>query len=124
MIPDRMKISKKSSEIVTSLKGKLGMNPNILCRIALALSIENDDKKIPATENSSGLEFTKSTLFGDTSLIFEMILLKQYGEIEKNGLVNVINQHIESGLKKINSHKSFRSFIEDKQIQKALNAKK
>jgi DNA sulfur modification protein DndE len=66
----RMRISNDATFKLRSLKQRTGLTPNLLCRVGLCFSLENDlqNDLIPLDEN--GQEFNRQTLLGENDLFF------------------------------------------------------
>jgi len=64
----RIRLSKDGTSKLHKLKNKTGITPNISCRIALCMSLE--EKNIPSLElyySEEGQEINKHTFLGDIS---------------------------------------------------------
>jgi len=77
-LPNRIKLSKKSTNKLQLIKNQTGVTPNISSRIAIMLAINsNDDIAVAGVEAADGQELNKDILFGDYIDIYE-ILIRQY----------------------------------------------
>ena len=45
MLPNRIRISKKATDLLARMKGNTGLTPNILARLAIAHSLETGSLK-------------------------------------------------------------------------------
>ena len=98
----RLKISRSATGIFTQrFNGiKMTLTPNIILRNALMYSINNGDKYDDQKIDTGGTEFQISTLFGEKSKLFFLLLNEYYKKRLKDAdLKNIISFHIEKGLK-------------------------
>lgn len=72
---NRIRISKLASFHLAALKGRTGLTPNILSRIAICVSFAEPGLPRPP-EDEDGQEFNRYTLTGEWDLLF-MALLKE-----------------------------------------------
>jgi DNA sulfur modification protein DndE len=112
----KINISTKSDEILSSIKSKYKLRPNILCRYAILLSLRIED--IPEICNdNSGREFNRVTLTGDDDLIIrELIKLNNGNFISDDEYMDIyLKAHLERGLnmlsKNIAQTKSFDNYL-------------
>jgi DNA sulfur modification protein DndE len=106
MLPNRLHISHRASEQLKFLKSKTGVTPNILCRMALALSIEEKHKANPDITDLTGSEFNIVTLLGDSAPLFEALLKQKYGNIQVKDAELIMAAHIDHGLDKLKRAKN------------------
>lgn len=106
---NKLKISEEASKQLKFLSHKLDLRRNIICRIAVAESL-NNKKSIKSFEpkDSQGLEFNRYTLTGDQDLIFKSLIIQHEGnKINEDEFFSVyFRKHIERGL--INLHKQYQ----------------
>lgn len=77
-IPNRITLSKTSTNKLQSLKKYTGITPNIMSRIAIMLAINsNHDIKNTSMRGAKGQVLEKDTLFGEQIDIYE-IVIRQY----------------------------------------------
>ena len=79
----RIKLSQDTTQKLRSFKSRTGLTPNIVCRIALGLSL--NDKNPPSLElydDDTGQEINRYTFLGEHELIL-LSLLKQWCHINK-----------------------------------------
>lgn len=94
MLPERIKLSQRTTDKLRYLKSQIGVAPNILARFSIMLAIkEGGNLKNTGTLDTEGLELNKSTLFGEHASVYEA-LIKQY--IHDNSLEIAIPQVISS----------------------------
>lgn len=77
MSATKLKLSKNAQRQLDFLSTRLGLRPNIVCRLALGRSLsvpESVKDYIP--EDSAGIEFNRHTLTGDFDEIFQMLIFQ------------------------------------------------
>lgn len=90
-LPARIHLSKKVTDKFRMIKANTGVSPNILCRIAISLSLESETSIVNAgVTDNDGQELNRDVLFGDLSQVYEG-LIKQF----------VFNNNIESELRDV-----------------------
>lgn len=113
---DRLRLDSDSTEKLDSLSNNLGLRRNAICRIAISMSLIDDEYKIDYYDDASGTEFNKSTIMGNDEFVFlAMIALKENEEIEYEDSFNtIVRHHIIRGIhildalyKKLNSPTEF-----------------
>jgi DNA sulfur modification protein DndE len=81
MIATRIRLAPALMQKLSRLKGRTGLTPNILCRIALLYSLRDNlplPNMAPETdETASGVEMNRVTLFGEWEDVYEA-LVKQW----------------------------------------------
>lgn len=111
MLPKRMRISKGASDTLKTLKGRTGVTPNIACRMALLMSLEDGAHGGTRECDQSGNEFNAPTLFGEHGLLFECLLREVHGELDNKQCAAVISSHIETGLDQLRKSKSLLDLV-------------
>lgn len=97
---NRVRISEEATSRLSILKGRTGLTPNILCRIAFCLSLK--EPEIPRIDkDSAGQEFNRYTLTGEWDTFYIALLkLRMINDglnPEKDLLLN-FKEHIERGV--------------------------
>jgi DNA sulfur modification protein DndE len=109
MLPKRLRISKMSTD---TLKNRTGLTPNIVCRIALILSLEEGATRGRKKVDQSGSEFNAPTLFGEFGTLFESLLVQAHGSLNAKQMNDVIASHIEDGLSQLRKSKNLLDLVE------------
>ena len=112
MLPKRMKISKASADTLKLIKGRTGVTPNLVCRMALVLSLEDGPRGGSKQCDLNGNEFNGPTLFGEHGLLFECLIREVHGALDSKQCAAVIASHIEAGLDRLRKAKSLLELIE------------
>jgi DNA sulfur modification protein DndE len=71
---NKLKISTDATSKLRYLRQKTGLTPNLLCRAALMLSLEEGPIGAGSAPDEAGLEFNAYTLTGDYSALFSALL--------------------------------------------------
>lgn len=112
MLPKRLKISQSATDILKMLKGRTGLTPNIVCRIALIVSLEDGTKGGLKEVDQSGSEFNAPTLFGEFEPLFDCMLREVHGVLDNKAASMVIASHIEDGIDRLRKSKNLLELIE------------
>jgi DNA sulfur modification protein DndE len=91
----------KTTSYFPSLKGRTGLTPNILCRMAICLSIA--DPAIPNTklDDEKGQEFSRYTLLGEWDAFFMALLRERLihdGLDPEKDLLTQFKAHVNRGI--------------------------
>jgi DNA sulfur modification protein DndE len=111
MLPNRFRISKQAGEALKILKSRTKVTPNLLCRIALAISLENGADGGKRNTDLDGNEFNLATLFGETAQAYECLLRHLHGQIDGRALNLAIASHIDSGLERLKKSRSLLDLL-------------
>lgn len=97
----RLRTSKKAEETLKNLQGLVHLQPNILIRLAVAMSLNDNE---PVDENkykdSTGLEFNRATLTGDYDSVFKALITTHAGRHleDEEYFPKLFKAHLERGL--------------------------
>lgn len=106
MLPNRVRISKRATDLLKQIKAKTGVTPNILCRIALTLSLEENHKANPDGTDLNGSEFNLPTLLGDSDSLYEALIRETHGNLGPKEALLILAAHIDNGVDKLKRVKS------------------
>jgi DNA sulfur modification protein DndE len=112
MLPKRLRISQPATETLKILKARTGLTPNIVCRVALLISLEAGAKGGKRRPDQGGSEFNAPTLFGEHGNVFDALILQVHGYLNQKDLVDTIVSHIDDGLALLKKSKNLLEFIE------------
>lgn len=70
----KVRISKDATHRLKMLKGRTGLTPNLLCRMAFCHSIEDPRVPNPESYDAEGQEFNRYTLTGEYDAMFAALL--------------------------------------------------
>lgn len=112
MLPKRLKISKSATDTLKMLKGRTGVTPNLICRIALLLSLEDGPKGGTRSISEFGSELNMPTLFGEFAFLFEALIREVHGPLDVKQCSAVIVSHIDSGLERLRKSKNVLELLQ------------
>lgn len=107
---NKLHTSKRTLEIFNSLGQSLGLQPFILAKIAIALSVRKGEL-LPddyLTDND-GLELSRQTIFGDHDLLFKTVIVNQQGKMtgEDDYFPMIVKAHLDRGAKLLDDEKRY-----------------
>lgn len=113
MLPNRIKLSKNSTDKFRYLKMSTGLTPNILARIAIMLALKDGSSIFNPSPDTDGQELNKSVLFGDHEHVYEA-MIKQFihDTNEIRPISHVISSLIEIGVHKMGHIKDLNALCE------------
>lgn len=100
----KLKISDDATSKLRSLRNRTQLTPNLLCRMALAISLEMGALRLDeiGAANDNGQEFNAYTLFGaDQAIFITMLRLVEYGGSAESSAADAILRicgHIDRGV--------------------------
>ena|SRR5690625_4271446 len=100
MINFRLKTTNVTAEGLRELHNSTGVTPNVLSRIAIALSLRVSSQPEFVQGESKGIEFNRHTLTGDLDILYKSIIKQHLGEdiSEKEYFPNLFNSHLTRGV--------------------------
>ncbi len=107
---NKLHTSVQTQEIFTSLSQSLGLQPFILSKLAIALSVRKgkileEDYK---TDND-GLELSRQTIFGDHDLLFKSLIINREDRAinEEEYFPGIVKAHLDRGAKLLEDEKRY-----------------
>ena len=107
---NKLHTSVQTQEIFTSLSQSLGLQPFILSKLAIALSVRKgkileEDYK---TDND-GLELSRQTIFGDHDLLFKSLIINREDRAinEEEYFTGIVKAHLDRGAKLLEDEKRY-----------------
>jgi DNA sulfur modification protein DndE len=73
----RIKLPKQTTNRLINLKGKTGINPNVLIRYAVLLSLKDKSEPIYEDQVCDGMELHRSVLLGELDQILTALTLQR-----------------------------------------------
>ena len=112
----KINVSSNAEKILSNIKSKYAIRPNIICRYAILLSLRKEDEPTVCSDNS-GREFNRVTLTGDDDLIIRELVKMHYNEfLSDDEYIDVfLKAHLERGLTMLSNNiaqaKSFDNYL-------------
>lgn len=107
---NKLHTSKQTQEIFVSLGQALGLQPFILSKIAIALSIRKGNLETSdySTDND-GLELSRQTIFGDHDTIFKALIIncQSKAATEDEYFPDMVKAHLDRGAKLLDDEKRY-----------------
>ena len=107
---NKLHTSVQTQEIFTSLSQSLGLQPFILSKLAIALSVRKgkvleEDYK---TDND-GLELSRQTIFGDHDLLFKSLIINRENRAinEEEYFPAIVKAHLDRGARLLEDEKRY-----------------
>lgn len=107
---NKLHTSKLTQEIFTSVGQSLGLQPYILSKIAIALSIKNGKLEQSDMEtDNEGLELSRQTIFGDHDLIFKALIIncQNTAVCDDKFFPDMVKAHLDRGAKLLENEKRY-----------------
>ncbi|KAB7707123.1 DUF1832 domain-containing protein [Bacillus aerolatus] len=95
----RLKTNTKTAEILKSLQSTTNLTPNILSRLAISLSLRDQNMPNSVQSDNGGLEFNRNTLTGDQDYFYK-VLIRQHANRsveEEDYFPGLFNAHLARG---------------------------
>ncbi|WP_051261068.1 DndE family protein [Desulfovibrio inopinatus] len=73
----RIRLPKQTTNRLISLKGKTSLNPNVLIRYAILLSLKDKSDPIYEEQICDGMEFHRSVLLGELDQIITALIIQR-----------------------------------------------
>ena len=107
---NKLHTSLKTQEIFSSLGQSLSLQPFILSKLAIALSIRQGALSPSDFEtDNNGLELSRQVIFGDHDLLFRSLILKNEGRAvrEEDYFPDLVKAHLDRGAKLLENEKRY-----------------
>jgi len=105
MSGSKVNLSKKTSENLDYLSLRLGLRPNVICRLALGKSLSvNLTVKDYLINDSAGREFNRTTLTGQNDDLFKALVIQHEYELSHQRIKEseyfslYFKRHVERGI--------------------------
>lgn len=93
---NKLKVSADATSRLRALRQRTGLTPNLLCRIAIMLSLE-EGRAPPPAPDENGQEFNAYTLTGDYHGLITAML--RFVEEDEGGIAPLSNEDLVSRLR-------------------------
>ena len=107
---NKLHTSIKTQEIFSSLGQSLSLQPFILSKLAIALSIRKGALAPSDFEtDNNGLELSRQVIFGDHDLLFRSLIVKNEGRAirEDDYFPDLVKAHLDRGAKLLEDEKRY-----------------
>lgn len=107
---NKLHTSLKTQEIFSSLGQSLSLQPFILSKLAIALSIRKGALAPSDFEtDNNGLELSRQVIFGDHDLLFRSLIVKNEGRAirEDDYFPDLVKAHLDRGAKLLEDEKRY-----------------
>ena len=107
---NKLHTSSKTQEIFSSLGQSLNLQPFILSKLAIALSIKKGSLMSSDFEtDNNGLELSRQVIFGDHDLLFRCLIAKNEGRVvrEDDYFPYLVKAHLDRGAKLLENEKRY-----------------
>lgn len=107
---NKLHTSVQTQEIFFALGQSLGLQPYILSKLAIALSIRQGKlKKADYETDNNGLELSRQTIFGDHDLISKTLIIncENKAMCEEDYFPDAVKAHLDRGAKLLEDEKRY-----------------
>lgn len=107
---NKLRTSSQTQERFSSLLQSLGLQPFILSKLAIALSIRKGRlNEEDFNTNNDGLELSRQTIFGDHDLLFKSLIVNNEGRAisEEEYFPRFVKAHLDRGSKLLFDEKRY-----------------
>lgn len=107
---NKLHTSLKTQEIFTALGQSLSLQPYILSKLAIALSIRKGTLAPQDFEtDNNGFEISRQVIFGDHDLLFRCLIVKLEGKVvrEDDYFPDLVKAHLDRGAKLLENEKRY-----------------
>lgn len=107
---NKLHTSIQTQEIFNSLSQSLGLQPFILSKLAIALSIRKGKILVEDfNTDNDGLELSRQTIFGDHDLLFKSLIISREDRTinEEEYFPSVVKAHLDRGAKLLEDEKRY-----------------
>ena len=107
---NKLHTSLKTQEIFSSLGQSLNLQPFILSKLAIALSIRKGELTAQDFEtDNNGLELSRQVIFGDHDLLFRSLIVNNEGRVvrEDDYFPDLVKAHLDRGAKLLENEKRY-----------------
>lgn len=107
---NKLHTSKETQVIFASLGKTIGLQPFILSKLAIALSIRSGPlQKEDYTSDNEGLELSRQVIFGDHDLLFKSLIINNEGKTvrEDDYFPGLVKAHLDRGARLLENEKRY-----------------
>lgn len=107
---NKLHTSKRTQTIFASLGQSLGLQPFILSKLAIALSVKSGPLEDgDYNTDNEGLELSRQTIFGDHDLLFKSLIINREGRAitEDEYFPIIVKAHLDKGAVMLENEKRY-----------------
>lgn len=107
---NKLRTSKGTQEIFVSLGNTTNLQPFILSKLAIALSIRKGQlRQEDYKTDNDGLELSRQVIFGDHDLLFKSLIINNEGEAvrEDDYFPGLVKAHLDRGARLLEGEKRY-----------------
>lgn len=119
----RLKTSKKTKEIFELIGASSELKPFALCKIAISLSLQEDDDINEFKSDNNGMELQRATVTGDLDALYKC-LMESYANkhlSDDDYFPNHTKKHIDRGAKLLATNYEYAGGNLEKFLNKVIN---
>lgn len=119
----RLKTSKKTREIFDEISASSNLKPFALCKIAIALSLQEDEDIDEFKSDNNGMELQRATVTGDLDTLYKC-LMEAYANkhlTDDEYFPNHTKKHIDRGTKLLAANYEYSGGNLEKFLNKLIN---
>ena len=120
----RLKTSHQTAEILKYLQSCTGLTPNVLARLAISLSLLDQEPVANFITNANGIEFNRHTLTGQYDVVFKCLIAKHENRpiTDNEYFPDLIKLHLDRGSAKLQNEYKYAGNYEKFIINLAHNS--
>jgi len=107
---NKLHTAKQTQEIFNSLGQALGLQPYILSKLAIALSIKKGRIEVNDLKtDNEGLELSRQTIFGEHDLLFKSLIVntEKRSICEEDFFPGIVKAHLDRGARLLENEKKY-----------------
>ena len=107
---NKLHTARQTQEIFNSLGQTLGLQPYILSKLAIALSIKKGRIEIKDLKtDNEGLELSRQTIFGEHDLLFKSLIVntEKRSIYEEEFFPGIVKAHLDRGARLLENEKKY-----------------
>lgn len=119
----RLKTSKKTKEIFDEIGASSNLKPFALCKIAIALSLQEDEDIYEFKSDNNGMELQRATVTGDLDALYKCLMEAYVNKhlTDDEYFPNHTKRHIDRGTKLLAANYEYSGGNLEKFLNKLIN---
>lgn len=97
----KLKTSKETMEIFEQMNACIHLQPFVLCKLAIALSVRQSPETLSFSNDNEGLELNRQTITGEYDDLFKMLIIQNLNKplSDEEYFPKYLKAHIDRGAK-------------------------